>query len=603
MISSCHFRNFLTLISLTLLLTNFSFSNQRSNVTDLFDLLSTIDVDKRDFSVSIHTAELDSFRLDVVNELLKSSSDIEPTSLKLTDSLLIPFQHLLEEKFQTKLSNLSWNHICDQVEINKRNYWNLFTEDEKTQLKNSLPTLYEESDELEDLDLFSLYEMREASSDSFKILTKLISQLPKVNPWDSSFTALLDFVFSIDSMSNWRSLFGDLRVDKNPRVIGSIIGWKSTPFGDIVIGDVEDNIYLDQFCVIIDLGGNDKYFGSAASANENCPVSFVLDFSGNDSYKSDVPFSIAGAFNGISILLDKKGNDQYIGENWTQGAALCGKSALIDLSGFDVYLANQNAQGCAAFGSAFLIDLSNNDLYQVRMYGQGVGLVNGYGVLWDIRGDDQYLATPRYTDVLRYQDHSLTLSQGFGYGLRPYFSGGIGILFDKSGSDYYVSDIYGQGASYWFALGILIDKEGNDRYTAYQYAQGSGIHISLGLLLDENGDDVYFSKGVSQGCGHDLGTGWLHDRNGNDSYECSELSQGAGSANGFGVFMDDAGDDIYVNRNSQMTLGYGNPRRDCGSIGVFLDRSGNDRYADEFAKNGGYWQRGVRGVGFDVPDK
>jgi hypothetical protein len=45
--------------------------------------------------------------------------------------------------------------------------------------------------------------------------------------------------------------------------------------------------------------------------------------------------------------------------------------------------------------------------------------VGGLGLLQDAAGNDQYLMQPRYVDQIRYDDHHLTMGQGFGFGLRP----------------------------------------------------------------------------------------------------------------------------------------------------------------------------------------
>ncbi len=223
----------------------------------------------------------------------------------------------------------------------------------------------------------------------------------------------------------------------------------------------------------------------------------------------------------------------------------------------------------------------------------------GLGALIDSSGNDNYFAGGRYKDILRYEDHYISLSQGFAYGLRPMMSGGIGILFDLSGNDVYTSDIFGQGSSYWFSLGTLMDKEGNDKYVSFQYAQGAGTHLCLGILEDEKGDDVYISHGVSQGCGHDLALGILWDKEGNDNYLSESLSQGAGSANGFGIMIDEGGDDGYYVSINANTQGYGNPRRDYGSVGMLLDFSGKDLYRGNGADSTWWTTPSKWGIGVD----
>ena len=70
----------------------------------------------------------------------------------------------------------------------------------------------------------------------------------------------------------------------------------------------------------------------------------------------------------------------------------------------------------------------------------------------------------------------------------------------------------------------------------------------------------------------------LIDSSGNARYIATDLSQGAGSANGLGILIDGRGDDGYYVTSSANTQGYGNPRREYGSIGLFLDLAGTDRY-------------------------
>ena len=124
--------------------------------------------------------------------------------------------------------------------------------------------------------------------------------------------------------------------------------------------------------------------------------------------------------------------------------------------------------------------------------------------------------------------------------------------------------------------------------------------MSLGMLIDEFGNDVYFSKGVSQGCGHDYSCGFLLDKNGDDTYTAYDLSQAAGSANGIGIMIDNNGNDRYIIHNPKNTHGYGNPRREFGSIGLFMDLNGTDQYTG-FGQDNYYWRTDSKwGGGFDI---
>ncbi|MGH2574633.1 MAG: HEAT repeat domain-containing protein, partial [Ignavibacteria bacterium] len=149
------------------------------------------------------------------------------------------------------------------------------------------------------------------------------------------------------------------------------------------------------------------------------------------------------------------------------------------------------------------------------------------------------------------------------------------------------------GGAYWYSLGAIVDKSGHDKYNGYQYSQGAGIHLAVGLLKDYDGWDFYTSNGVSQGCGHDFGFGFLWDVKGNDNYSAFSLSQGAGNANGIGMLIDESGRDGYLSKEPGNTRGYGNPRREYGSIGIFLDASGEDFYSvsgmDSTISNSSNW--------------
>lgn len=123
--------------------------------------------------------------------------------------------------------------------------------------------------------------------------------------------------------------------------------------------------------------------------------------------------------------------------------------------------------------------------------------------------------------------------------------------------------------------------------------------MALGMLLDDAGNDVYRSHGVSQGCGHDYSCGWLVDRQGEDSYSTESLSQGAGSANGFGIISDLLGNDGYYVINRKNTQGFGDTRRDYGSIGLFLDMDGSDRYDGNGADNFFWRTKSKWGGGLD----
>ena len=176
--------------------------------------------------------------------------------------------------------------------------------------------------------------------------------------------------------------------------------------------------------------------------------------------------------------------------------------------------------------------------------GQAFGQVGGTALLWDLGGNDRYVAGgPR--DTLG-REARLSQAQGMGAGLRASHGGGTGVLRDDSGNDSYTVEMFGQGAGYFQAIGVLSDGAGDDRYEGVRYVQGAGVHGAIGLLADGGGNNSYVaSHGVGQGMGLDMALGALEDDGGNDSYEAGSLAQGAGTANGMGFLLDGGGADRF----------------------------------------------------------
>ncbi len=379
---------------------------------------------------------------------------------------------------------------------------------------------------------------------------------------------------------------------------GDVLEIIETEAGLIVIGGPGATAYHRTCAIIIDLGGDDTYEQPASGRWELHPFSIVVDVAGDDTY-SGGDHALGAGFGGVGVLVDLEGDDSYASGSFSIGSGLFGVGILLDKGGNDHYVGDTCVQGAGAFGIGIQLDESGNDSYHAALFSQAFGFVKGFGLLYDSLGNDLYFAGGKYTDEIRYFDHFLSLSQGFGFGWRPDASGGIGLLVDSAGNDVYVSDIFGQGSSYWFSIGGLVDFEGNDQYISYQYAQGAATHITAAALVDCAGDDNYVSKGVSQGCGHDLAVGILHDLSGDDNYICHDLSQAAGNANGIGILLDDGGNDTYSVRNSDNTHGYGNLRRDYASVGILIDGGGTDSYGGR-GDNDTWWTHSDRGVGIDT---
>jgi len=372
-------------------------------------------------------------------------------------------------------------------------------------------------------------------------------------------------------------------------------GWKvhkkvnltviDTPAGRVLIGGRKDNVYTEDATLILDFGGNDKYFNRAGGNSTRDPYSIVIDLSGDDVYSATEDFAQGAALFGGGFLVDLSGNDRYIAKNHAQGAGIFGVGMLADLAGNDQYTAITSSQGAGNFGVGVLAEGGGDDSYFGKYFVQGVGDTWGFGAIVEAAGNDNYFAGGLYEDMRAPGKSYKSMSQGFGYGVRPWesfigTSGGIGIIAEAEGNDSYVADYFAQGAGYWFALGILDDRNGNDRYISGRYSQGAGIHVSAGVLIDGEGDDNYLADfGVAQGCGHDYGIGFLLDNGGNDRYISGVIAQGAGNDNGIGVLSDNGGDDEYFLKSLGQGRGNFEPSRDVGSFGLLFDTGGTDTYS------------------------
>ena len=403
--------------------------------------------------------------------------------------------------------------------------------------------------------------------------------------------------------------------------------------GKIVINDKDDNDYgVDNYFLIIDVGGNDKYKGGAANMTPRNWISILIDLSGDDVYESDEnTFASFGAgLLGYAYLIDLAGNDTYKAHNVSMGTGFCGVGILQDRDGNDSYDGYVCGQGCGFLGQGVLADLSGDDRYHLFMMGQGYGFTKGIGVLVDSCGNDTYIAEDSIIDFASSQspEHNTNLCQGVGFGKRADFvdghswAGGVGMLIDGYGDDTYSAGLFAQGCAYWYAIGLLCDMSGNDIYDGIWYVQGSGAHFGLGIMLESGGDDIYTAThNMAQGAGHDFTLGMLIDEAGNDIHNAPNLSLGGGNANGIGIFLDKMGDDTY-NVTAATTLGRaniasrGSLRDHIKCLGLFLDTGGTDIYPADynFAKNNSLWtQPGTNtddplpevelGVGYDVEMK
>lgn len=361
----------------------------------------------------------------------------------------------------------------------------------------------------------------------------------------------------------------------------AIIATRETPFGNILIAGKADNIHQNDYAVIYDLGGNDQYFNNqGGSIPGKIPTAVVVDFNGNDAWESTDALTQGSGNLGVGILLDLQGDDQYIGIRNIQGAAFAGVGMLMDLSGNDTYRGMHMAQGVAFFGAGILVDKQGDDRYEAHQNAQAVGFVRGIGLLSDGAGDDSYYCKGSKQTGYRTRGHYEGWGQGMGFGIRPYASGGIGILFDQSGRDRFEAGTFSQGGGYYYALGIFANAGmEDDVYIGTRYAQGFGVHQALGAFLEFGGNDTYQTRmAVAQGLAWDEAIGLFIDEQGDDYYHGgSGFSLGAVSHNALCMFLDRQGNDRY--EGVRPAAASSNSYHGGTSLTIFIDDGqGQDQY-------------------------
>lgn len=469
-----------------------------------------------------------------------------------------------------------------------------FTPEEVQFLQKNLMTYFVSNDP-DDSSMTDIYKLNQSQDSADAAAKKILDVMSKISKDEVFANSIDDFIFCYQLNEFLKSNKNTFASDKELLFTYDKDGIK------IAIGGTGHNFYKGKYDFIIELGGDDAYEISGTeklSNNFNC----IIDLSGNDVYTSTSNYSLAAGMFSSGFVFDAQGSDTYRATNISLGAAIGGLGMVYDETGSDIYEGTNFSIGAGLFGVGLVCDYEGNDFYIANTFSQGFGMTEGIGAILDRKGNDTYTISPTTVDINRYNDHYLSMCQGYGFGLRPYYAGGIGYIIEGDGNDVYACDIFGQAGSYWYSLGMIVDASGHDKYTGFHYNQGSGIHFSVGLLKDCEGWDYYSSNWVSQGCGHDYGVGILWDVKGNDLYACDGLSQGAGNANGIGILVDESGRDGYLSKDFN-TQGYGNPSRNFGSIGLLADGSGNDFYSstgsDSTFSNSSVW--GIR-LDDDAPE-
>ena len=374
-----------------------------------------------------------------------------------------------------------------------------------------------------------------------------------------------------------------------------------TELGKIIVTGTGRHVFTNEAFLIIGLGGDNTYLNSAGGANglAGRPISIVIDLGNNTQFISKRSFSQGSGVFGIGILAALGSNCTFQAKHLSQGAGFFGCGILMTGPGKHTLEADTFCQGAGMFGTGILWQRGENATCRAAYMAQGFGGPQGVGLLLNERSHNSYFAGGKYPCPWL-PGHFFSLSQGFGYGMRPYAGGGVGILCDLAGHNHYEADVYGQGASYWYSVGLFLDAAGHNRYDAHQYCQGAGIHLSSGALVDWGGNNTYTAGHICQGAAHDYSVGLLIDRVGNNSFTGDTTAQGAAINNSFALLLEHTGTNTYVGtdpKQSQAT-GHDGAKREYGSIGLLLDLGGHGHYS-QGQTNNAIWLKPLYGAGLD----
>ena len=364
-----------------------------------------------------------------------------------------------------------------------------------------------------------------------------------------------------------------------------------TPHGAVLLSGPEDDKHhgaQGPYLLIVDGGGDDRYYGTIAASQPGFPVAVVIDVAGDDIYETTSAKPTLGAgYLGYGMLWDVAGNDEYHGRYDSVGAATLGVGVLYDLAGNDLYDSIGNSQASSSLGLALLVDGAGDDHYYAFRASQAYAAYRSASLLLDVAGNDLFEAED---DIVLYPaaqnpNFNGNMCQGAGQGFRndnaeftDNYCGGIATLVDLAGDDIYTGAIFAQGVGYWFGAGFLIDAQGSDSYSGVWFNFGAAAHFAGGGHLDSAGEDDYFClQDQCMGEGRDYSIGVMANLGGDDSYYAKGgRNIGAGDLFGAGIFWDDEGSDTYQ-MDQEWGIGYAYAEKFAEysfTFGLFLDSGG-----------------------------
>ena len=236
--------------------------------------------------------------------------------------------------------------------------------------------------------------------------------------------------------------------------------------------------------ILSDLEGNDKYRLACDSTKDAMGAIPGYGQGGALSFRAYPWEKKLVAYGGIGMLVDDKGNDEYVSKGWNcqGGSYIMSLGVLVDNEGNDHYVCGTGQGSGIHVTNAILIDKKGDDVYEGGFRAGGSGGDRSPGFLIDYEGNDTYISsTSSYG----------TACKPFAFSLMIDYKGNDKYICDRPKGDVLFNDWHSFGAvwpesdpSAW-PYAICLDLGGKDNYQVRNRANNSETHsFGHGIFLD-----------------------------------------------------------------------------------------------------------------------
>jgi HEAT repeat protein len=244
--------------------------------------------------------------------------------------------------------------------------------------------------------------------------------------------------------------------------------------------------------ILSDLAGNDKYRLACDSTKDAMGGIPGYGQGGALSFRAYPWEKKLVAYGGVGMLVDDKGNDEYVSKGWNcqGGSYIMSLGVLVDNEGNDHYVCGTGQGSGIHVTNAILIDKKGDDIYEGGFRAGGSGGDRSPGFLIDYEGNDTYKSA----------------TSSYGTGCKPF---SYSLFIDYKGNDKYICDrpkcdvLFNDWHSFggvWpesdpnaWPYAICLDLGGRDDYQVRNRTNNSETHsFGHGIFLDMewNGGDV-----------------------------------------------------------------------------------------------------------------